>query len=278
MNHILSLLRKWSFVKYSTPLTPKLILSIFIHIFLFILILWSPLNSCYSKKTPKDISPFFIDPTVSKPEPMPKSTPSQKTVITQTTPKTQDTKEENEFALAKKKAVTVNTNLVKKSITDDKNKQQKNTNKTNIQTEKIREIQKLLKSGISPVISQTTYHTSSQYSSYPDSYVSGTGRGVSGANDPVSLYYSAVYATLYEAWQQPSEMAGKGLSVTAIIRVTKEGIILDKKIVRKSYNNIMDSSVEAALDNVLRLPPFPPELGPLPRTITIEFVLTDEQK
>jgi TonB family protein len=95
--------------------------------------------------------------------------------------------------------------------------------------------------------------------------------------DPYSLYYSAIYSALYEVWQQPSGMAGRGLSVTALLRVARDGSILEKRIIRKSGNSIMDSSVQNALEAVNRFPAFPPELGLATKDITVEFMLAEDQ-
>ncbi len=104
-------------------------------------------------------------------------------------------------------------------------------------------------------------------------YGTGTGGGV---YDPLNWYYSMVQATMYEAWQQPSALAGtKGLMSRALIRVKRDGRIVRRSIDQSSGNTLMDASVMSAVEFVQQLQPLPPGFGGDYKDITIEFKLKD---
>ncbi len=102
---------------------------------------------------------------------------------------------------------------------------------------------------------------------------SGTGRG-GGHYDPLSWYYANVRATMYEAWQQPSALAGQqGLVSRALIRIQRDGRIIKRSLIQSSGNAQMDNSVMAALESVARLQELPPGFAGAYKEIAIDFEL-----
>jgi TonB family protein len=103
----------------------------------------------------------------------------------------------------------------------------------------------------------------------------GTGPG-GGKYDPLNWYYSMVKAAMYEAWQQPSALAGtKGLLTRALIRVQRDGKIIQRSLDLSSGNALMDSSVMTAVESVAQLEALPPGFGGDYKDITIDFRLTE---
>ncbi len=100
---------------------------------------------------------------------------------------------------------------------------------------------------------------------------SGAGSG-GGPYDPLNWYYAMVRDAMYEAWQQPSALAGQqGLVATATIRVQRDGLIVKREVIRSSGNQLMDNSVLAAMESVKQLQALPPGFGGDYHDITIYF-------
>ena len=103
----------------------------------------------------------------------------------------------------------------------------------------------------------------------------GSGAG-GGIYDPLGWYYSQVRAVMYEAWQQPSSLAGrKGLLSQILIRVQRDGRISRRSLIKSSGNALMDSSVLTAVESVQRLQELPAGFGSSYKEITINFELTE---
>ena len=92
-----------------------------------------------------------------------------------------------------------------------------------------------------------------------------------GAGTVPAGYYETVSAYLYDQWQQPGKAELKGLKPTVKIHVSIDasGNIKSAKIVNKSGNSPMDSSVEELLAKLKKLPP-PPQ-GALELDISLEI-------
>lgn len=104
---------------------------------------------------------------------------------------------------------------------------------------------------------------------------SGAGTG-GGVYDPLGWYYATVRATMYEAWQQPSALAGtRGLMTRALIRVSRDGRIIRRSLDQSSGNLLMDDSAMKAVEQVQQLPALPPGFGSDYKDITIDFELTE---
>lgn len=100
----------------------------------------------------------------------------------------------------------------------------------------------------------------------PGGFGSTTGTGTVPAG-----YYESVSAYLYDLWKQPGKAELKGLKPSVIVHVSIDasGNIKSAKIVKKSNNLPMDSSIEELLSNLKKLPP-PPQ-GALELDITLEI-------
>ena len=80
---------------------------------------------------------------------------------------------------------------------------------------------------------------------------------------------------MYEAWQTPGQVASfdKKLVTTVMLRVARDGRILDVRLQNSSGNKLMDDSVLAAARSVPRLEPLPDGLGGEAADITVNFRL-----
>jgi TonB family protein len=88
-------------------------------------------------------------------------------------------------------------------------------------------------------------------------------------------YYNIVRQAMYDAWIQPSSLAGTvGLSAEVEIRVQRNGGITQRNMTRRSGNSLMDDSVMKAVHSVSMLRPLPPEFPGAYKDITITFELT----
>ena len=92
---------------------------------------------------------------------------------------------------------------------------------------------------------------------------------------PAAWYYALVRQTMYDAWNQPSSLAGQsGLTAEVTIRVLRDGRITEREMTRSSGNSIMDDSVMQAVRAVTQLRALPPQFPGNSYEITIEFELT----
>ncbi len=92
------------------------------------------------------------------------------------------------------------------------------------------------------------------------------------SGDEFAHYLAGVRTVLYNAWRQPQGLAGTPVT-QAQIRVQRDGLITQRKIIVSSGNKAMDESVMRALESVTRLSRLPPECGER-EDITIAFELT----
>jgi len=92
-----------------------------------------------------------------------------------------------------------------------------------------------------------------------------------GAGTVPAGYYETVSVYLYDLWKQPGKAELKGLkpTVTVHISIDASGNIKSAKIVKKSNNLPMDSSVEELLAKLKKLPP-PPQ-GALELDVSLEI-------
>ncbi len=98
-----------------------------------------------------------------------------------------------------------------------------------------------------------------------------------GTPDDLAWYYSLIHQTLYQAWEQPGSVL-PGTTVTARIRVMRDGSVTRRELVRRSGNSAMDDSVTRALEFVTRLSPLPREIQGAHHDFTIEFELTGARR
>ncbi len=89
-------------------------------------------------------------------------------------------------------------------------------------------------------------------------------------------YLALVRNAMYDAWNQPSTLAGRrGLTTQITLRVQRSGIISERQLTRPSGNALMDQSAMQAAESVIRLPELPPGFGGDYKDITVDFELTE---
>jgi outer membrane biosynthesis protein TonB len=208
-----------------------------------------------------------------KPEPKPEKKPSLKPVITNTPPKKVETNAPPKKAEIKKPAVTntppkkAETNAPPKTeaeklaaIRQDKRVPNPNM-KTSMPARKSVDY-----SGLKSALNSSATTSGSGTST-------GTGSGSGGGMySPFGWYYDSVKQQMYAVWQQPAG-APIGLTVTATVRVERDGTVSLKSITRRTGNALFDQSVQNALNVTTRLPTPPVDLPD--RNIEIVFELSD---
>ncbi|NQU10101.1 TonB family protein [bacterium] len=108
----------------------------------------------------------------------------------------------------------------------------------------------------------------------PNGSVDGIAGGV-GQGSPFWRYYQHVHDRMYEAWEQPGEALNwnKRLVTTVLLRVARDGRIVEVRVRDPSGNKLMDQSAMEAARSVLRLNPLPDGLRGDPADITVNFRL-----
>lgn len=66
----------------------------------------------------------------------------------------------------------------------------------------------------------------------------------------------AVMKAYYSAWEVPRNIRQPGANVRAAVTIAKNGRVLSSHIVQPSGNEVLDKSVQKALDSVRHAPPF----------------------
>lgn len=96
----------------------------------------------------------------------------------------------------------------------------------------------------------------------PDGAIDGVPGGI-GKGSPFWSYYLHVHDKMYEAWEQPGKALNwdKNLMTTVMIRVARDGKILETRLANSSSNKLMDDSALAAARRVERLNALPDGLG-----------------
>jgi len=94
----------------------------------------------------------------------------------------------------------------------------------------------------------------------------GKGPGKTGSGSGASefgWYYSMIHDRFHNRWEQPTSIVRntQEFVTTLKIRISKDGTILHREIVRTSGDTIMDESVMAAAEKVQQIDPLPAGLG-----------------
>ncbi len=109
-------------------------------------------------------------------------------------------------------------------------------------------------------------------------FENGTKVEVGGPGGEAYANYSAfVQAAYQDAWKGQIKLL-RDLSdddSVAVVRVlvSRDGRVVDARILERSPNSVMNRAVQRALDAVRQLPPFPPHITESERPFTIEFNL-----
>lgn len=93
------------------------------------------------------------------------------------------------------------------------------------------------------------------------------------------LYYSEVWKSIQSQWAVPVELLNRDdLEAIVIIKIRRDGTIMDMRFEKKSGNDIFDTSVLRAIQKANPLPPFPKTYSPPYEEIGIRFRPKDLKK
>ncbi|MFH1969672.1 MAG: energy transducer TonB [Verrucomicrobiota bacterium] len=236
----------------------NMMISVAVHVACVYVLIAFSLCSCHFRRPPKDLA-FFVDfqpgpPPPPRPLPPPASTPVSEPVDVPKPipepPKPKTTPPEN----AKKPKIEISTNLVRRAA--PAGVPAAPGTKRPVKQLSAAQIRRMLGTAMASV-----------------GPPAGSG---SGETTPYGWYLAQVRAVMYDAWQQPSALAGKhGLVTRVLVRVRQDGQIVRKKMVDTSGNGLMDTSVMTAVESVENLPELPFGFGGAYKDITIDFELED---
>jgi TonB family protein len=94
----------------------------------------------------------------------------------------------------------------------------------------------------------------------------GGGEAFAGYRDVVASYY-------YRAWITPDNSSSRLAAPEARVTIARDGSIISAELSRPSGDRSLDRSVERALQDVTKLPPFPASTRETQRTYVIRFNL-----
>lgn len=94
----------------------------------------------------------------------------------------------------------------------------------------------------------------------------GKGPGKAGSGSGASefgWYFAMIHDRFHNRWEQPTSIirGAQDFVTTLKLRISKDGTILGREIVRSSGDTIMDQSVMAAAEHVQQIDPLPAGLG-----------------
>lgn len=249
------------------------IISVAVHIACMYALIAFSLASCHSRRPPKDMT-FFVD-FQPGPPPMPTAAPASEPENAKDEPAPPDPADVPEpipeppkskptpTETVKKQKIEISTNIVRRAASAGVPAAP--SAKRPVKKLSAAQIHKMLGTAMASVgppagVPITVYGT-------------GSGSG-SGEVTPYGWYLAQVRAIMYDAWQQPSALAGKhGLVTSVLVRVRQDGQIVQKKMVDTSGNGLMDNSVMTAVESVKELPALPFGFGGAYKDITIDFEL-----
>jgi TonB family protein len=107
----------------------------------------------------------------------------------------------------------------------------------------------------------------------PDGTKDGVPGGI-GKGTPFAWYYQHVHDRMYESWEQPGQaLRDKHLMTIVMLRVSRDGRIMEAWIKDPSGNKLMDDSALTAAKKVQQLDPLPDGLGGESAEISVNFQL-----
>ncbi len=103
----------------------------------------------------------------------------------------------------------------------------------------------------------------------------GPATGTPTSDDWRIRYYQDVHARFHAAWEQPGVGAvPQGTKTIVRITVERNGTVTQRRITGPSGNQVMDDSIQRAMNSVQRMSPLPGEHRGATLDIDIEFELT----
>ncbi len=103
--------------------------------------------------------------------------------------------------------------------------------------------------------------------------------GPGGGGAPYAPYDSLVQMVYRRAWVKPTDMSSDSLVVYATVTIARDGSVVQgsARIISRSGDSAMDSSIQRALDRVTTIGrPFPDAIKEKERTYKIQFDLTKQ--
>jgi len=94
-----------------------------------------------------------------------------------------------------------------------------------------------------------------------------------GGGEAFAAYRDVVASAYYRAWITPDNSTSRTSVPEAKVTIARDGSIISAELVRPSDDKALDRSVERALREVTKLPPFPASTRDTERTYVIRFSL-----
>lgn len=101
--------------------------------------------------------------------------------------------------------------------------------------------------------------------------------GPGGGGPAYAGYKQIIGSIYYQAWVVPEESDANTSTAVVSVTIARDGTVVSAKITRSSNNATVDRTVQAALDRVTSVPPFPEGAKEERRTFTINFNLKARQ-
>jgi TonB family protein len=99
-----------------------------------------------------------------------------------------------------------------------------------------------------------------------------------GGGGPTYANYKQVVGSVYfQAWLVPDDVNTDAATAVATVTIAREGNVISARLIRSSGNAVVDRSVQATLDRVKFIAPFPEGAKEPQRTFTINFNLKAKQ-
>ena len=258
----------------------NMMISVAVHVACVYVLIAFSLASCHSRRPPKDLA-FFVDfqpgpppppasapvsaPESAKAEPAPPEPADVPEPIPEPPKTNRPSRKTTPAETLKKPKIEVSTNIIRRAAAPGAKRPVKKLSAA--------QISRMLGTAMASVGSPAGVPAAA---GMPGAvYGTGSGSG-SGEATPYGWYLAQVRAVMYDAWQQPSALAGKrGLVTRVLVRVRQDGQIVQKKMADPSGNGLMDTSVMTAVESVKNLPELPLGFGGAYKDITIDFELED---
>jgi TonB family protein len=199
-------------------------------------VLQTPAPQQPRKQTPRPTPPKKISPT--PPAPKPKPVPRETTPPIKTTPKRPKIK------------ISTSRSQTKPAVNRANNEVRQQ--KINQLTRSLSNSTKALNANLSPVTSVIDNAPNAR---------------------AFTNYRSLVKQAFERVWIEPSDLNDNRAAVKVEVIIARNGTVMSKKIVARSRHSSLNTSVQAALDRVSKIQPFPPGTKDQKRTFTINFSL-----